>query len=61
MQAHRIEAAAVVAANPAYEVVEAGDYAAWDYVPCRRIIDTNGPICAFFAFAVLGLSEEQSA
>jgi hypothetical protein len=58
---HRIEAGAVVAANPEYEVVEAGDYAALDHVPCRRTIDSNGPICSFLACDVLGLSEEGSA
>lgn len=61
MQTYRIEAGTAVAANPAYEVVEAGDYGPHDLVPCRRIIDTNGPICAFLARHVLGLSAEESA
>ena len=46
-----------VAANPNYEVCVSGDYALNDYVPCRRIIDTNGPICAFLAASVLGIEE----
>jgi hypothetical protein len=58
---HRIEAGSVVAANRAYEVVESGDYGALDLVPCRRIIDTNGPICAFLAVSVLGLDEMEAA
>jgi hypothetical protein len=61
MQTYRIEAGAVVAANPEYETVQAGDYAALEHVPCRRIIDTNGPICAFLARDVLGLDEESAA
>jgi hypothetical protein len=45
----------IVLANPAYEVVEAGEYELVDFVPCRRIIDTNGAICAFLAASVLGI------
>ena len=52
---YRIEVGTIVAENHEYEVVEAGDYALHDYVPCRRIIDTNGPICAFLCGSVLGL------
>lgn len=58
---HRIEAGAIVAANPTYEVVEGGDFDPLDLVLCRRTIDTNGPICAFLAASVLGLSFEEIA
>lgn len=52
---YRIEVGTIVADNHEYEVVEAGNYALYDYVPCRRIIDTNGAICAFLCGSVLGL------
>ena len=52
---HHIEAGTIVAENHDYEVVTAGDYALYDFVPCRRIIDDNGPICAFLCGSVLGL------
>ena len=55
--AFSIEPGAVVAANPAYEVVEGGQYEAHDFVPCRRTIDTNGAICAFLAEQVVGEGE----
>lgn len=54
-----IEAGVVVAANAAYEVVVGGTYALDDFVPCRRVIDTNGPICAFLAASVLGVELEE--
>jgi hypothetical protein len=57
----RIEAGTIVATNPAYEVVEGGDFDLLDLVLCRRLIDTNGPICAFLAGDVLGLFEESVA
>lgn len=56
---HEITAGAVVLANAAYEVVTSGTYGLLDFVPCRRIIDTNGPICAFLAASVLGLDTEE--
>lgn len=54
---YSIVAGATVAANMAYEVVTSGSYELLDFVPCRRIIDTNGPICAFLAASVLGIEE----
>lgn len=59
--AYPIPAGAPVLANTAYEVVNAGDYELADLVPCRRIIDTNGPICAFLAASVLGIEMEPGA
>lgn len=56
---YAITAGAVVLANAAYEVVASGNYQLLDFVPCRRIIDTNGPICAFLAASVLGLDPEE--
>jgi hypothetical protein len=53
--AYPIAAQTVVAENPAYETVEAGEYALKDFVPCRRVVDENGPICAFLAATVLGV------
>ncbi len=38
-----------------YEVAQAGTYGMLDLVPCRRIIDTNGPVCAFLGATVAGL------
>lgn len=52
-----IEPGAVVRANSSYEVVQGGQYEAHDFVPCRRLIDTNGPICAFLAEQVVGEGE----
>jgi hypothetical protein len=54
-----IEAGTAVAGNLAYEVVVGGAYALTDYVPCRRVIDTNGPICAFLAASVLGVELQE--
>lgn len=56
---YSIAAGAIVLANAAYEVVIAGTYGLLDFVPCRRIIDTNGPVCAFLAASVLGLDPEE--
>lgn len=44
----------VVAGNLNYVVAVGGLYGLNDLVPCRRVIDTNGPICAFLASSVLG-------
>lgn len=44
-----------VAGAPGYEVTQAGTYGMLDLVPCRRVIDTNGPICAFLGATVAGL------
>jgi len=30
-----------------------------DLVPCRRIIDTNGPVCAFLGATVAGLDPSE--
>lgn len=54
---HSILAGTIVSANAAYEVVTSGSYELLDFVPCRRIIDTNGAICAFLAASVLGIEE----
>lgn len=53
-----ITAGTLVAANPAYEVCVGGVFEVCDLVLCRRVIDTNGPICAFLAASVLGIEEE---
>lgn len=50
---------AIVIANPAYIVVEGGEFEMNDFVQCRRIIDTNGPICAFLAASVLGVELQE--
>lgn len=55
---HPITAGTLVAANSAYEVVVGGVFEGPDLVLCRRVIDTNGPICAFLATSVLGIEEE---
>ena len=54
---YSILAGTIVAENPSYEVVTSGSYELLDFVPCRRTIDTNGPICAFLAVSVLGIEE----
>lgn len=56
---YSIAAGDLVIANTAYEVVISGAYGLLDFVPCRRIIDTNGPVCAFLAASVLGLDPEE--
>lgn len=38
-----------------YEVAQGGTYGLLELVPCRRIIDTNGPVCAFLGATVAGL------
>ena len=58
---YQIDAGTIVGANPAYEVVTPGDYEVNDLVPCRRVIDTNGPICAFLASSVLLIDEGDPA
>ena len=40
---------------PGYRVVEAGTYGLLELVPCRREIDTNGPVCAFLGATVAGI------
>jgi hypothetical protein len=57
---HTISAGTVVVANNAYEVVVGGDYDLADLVLCRRVIDTNGPVCAFLAASVLGIELQES-
>jgi hypothetical protein len=59
--AHAIAAGDVVAANASYEVVIGGDYAPHDFVPCRRRVDTNGPICAFLAEQVVATPDGEPA
>lgn len=53
--AHAINQGDLVLANVDYEVSVGGDYELLDLVPCRRVIDTNGPICAFLCASVLGI------
>lgn len=48
-----------VAGAPTYEVVTGGTYGLLDLVPCRRRIDTNGPICAFLCATVVGLDPSE--
>ena len=57
---YTIAAQTVVAENPAYETVEAGEFALIDLVPCRRVVDANGPICAFLAASVLGVELQEN-
>jgi hypothetical protein len=61
MMAYAIAAGDIVVANTAYEVVVGGTFELLDFVSCRRVIDTNGPICAFLAASVLGLDEGDAA
>lgn len=58
--ATQINAGFIVISNPEYVVVASGLYEHLDFVPCRRRADTNGPNCAFLAFSVLGLPDENS-
>ena len=44
---------------PGYCVAEAGTYGLLDLVPCRREIDTNGPICAFLGATVAGVDPNE--
>lgn len=53
-QFYQIDTGTLVRDNPYYIVVVSGTYSLNDLVPCRRVIDTNGPICAFLASSVLG-------
>lgn len=48
-----IEAGTIVASNSQYEVVVSGEFELDQFVLCRRIVDTNGPNCAFIAHMVL--------
>lgn len=57
-QLYQIDAGTLVLDNPFYVVVVGGLYALNDLVPCRRVIDNNGPICAFLAYSVLGYIPE---
>jgi hypothetical protein len=59
--AYVIAAGDPVVANPTYEVVVGGSFELLDFVECRRVIDTNGPICAFLAMSVLGIDEGDAA
>jgi hypothetical protein len=40
---------------PPYEVAVAGTYHMLDLAPCRRVIETNGPTCAFLAATIVGI------
>jgi hypothetical protein len=44
---------------PGYRVAEAGTYELLELVPCRREIDTNGPICAFLGATVAGIDPNE--
>lgn len=44
---------------PGYRVVQGGTYQLLELVPCRRDIDTNGPICAFLAATVAGMDPNE--
>lgn len=46
-----------VKGNPDYIVVQGGTFQSFDFVLCRRKIDTNGPNCMFLAFIVAGEAE----
>jgi hypothetical protein len=59
--AYVIAQGVLVAENASYEVAVSGSYELLDFVPCRRLIDTNGPICAFLAMSVLGIDEGDAA
>lgn len=52
---HEIFVGQVVVANPAYEAAESGSFDLFDMVLCRRIVDTDGPNCAFLCASVLGI------
>lgn len=43
-----------VKGNHDYIVVQGGTFQPFDFVLCRRKIDTNGPNCMFLAVAVAG-------
>ena len=55
-----LQAGDVVARNQEYQVVVGGEYELTQLVPCRRLIETNEPTCAFLCEAVVGadLSQE---
>jgi hypothetical protein len=48
-----------VAGAPGYRVAEAGTYGLLELVPCRREIDTNGPVCAFLGATVAGVDPNE--
>jgi len=50
-----VEALAPVHGAIGYQVVAAGTYGMLELVPCRRVIDTNGPVCAFLGATVAGI------
>jgi hypothetical protein len=50
-----VEALAPVQGATGYQVVQGGTYGMLELVPCRRIIDTNGPVCAFLGATVAGI------
>jgi hypothetical protein len=50
-----VERLDVVVGAPTYRVAEAGTYGLLELVPCRREIDTNGPVCAFLGATVAGV------
>jgi len=54
MKTYAIEQYAIVKSAPDYEVIVGGLYEMFDYVPCRRIIETNGATCAFLTISVIG-------
>lgn len=49
----------LVEGAPGYQVAEAGTYDLLEFVPCRRVIDTNGPICAFLGATVAGIDPNE--
>jgi hypothetical protein len=59
--AFAIEAGMVVASNLQYQVSVSGEFELNDLVLCRRVVDTNGPNCAFLAASVLGIEEEAAS
>jgi hypothetical protein len=54
-----VEALAPVQGAIEYQVVAAGTYGMLELVPCRRTIDTNGPVCAFLGATVAGLDPSE--
>lgn len=44
---------------PGYRVAQAGTYQLLELVPCRRDIDTNGPVCAFLGATVAGIDPNE--
>ncbi len=54
-----VEQLDIVQGAPGYRVAEAGTYGLLELVPCRREIDTNGPICAFLGATVAGVDPNE--